>query len=41
MIELAQLICFNPAGSTLTDAETEFIIRKRITSFMARGGANS
>jgi len=34
MSELAQLICFNPLGASLTEAETEFITRNRITSFM-------
>jgi len=34
MIDVAQLICFNPAGSTLSDAETEFITRHHITCFM-------
>lgn len=34
MNELAQLICFNPVGASLSAAESEFIRRNRIASFM-------
>jgi beta-N-acetylhexosaminidase len=34
MKELAQLICFNPAGAVLTETEESFITRNRISSFI-------